>query len=165
MKKSITAVSRKNVSSEGHLLSGGHLIAKKMTIMKVPRKMSRLLIAALLLVPYIAGIPFGQSFAPKVFAQSNAASKISVDLRDKLSHSGPQDRVQVIIQTPAAASSGLLKAARSANGIVSRSYANINALALELPASAVAALANRPDVRYVSADRTTKATGHLETTT
>jgi subtilisin family serine protease len=146
--------------------------------MKTAAKTARFVLVALLLVPYV--IPYGEQLVPEVLAQATLGSKISSDLLEKLnpghspsqdSSSGKadveakQDRIPVIIQTSAAPAFGFLSAARTLGGSVSRTYRNFNQVALELPAAAVAALASRSDVKYVSVDRPTEMMGHLEATT
>src|SRR5262245_30371077 len=133
--------------------------------MKSIRITTTLAVAALLLITCVAGTPLGLNFSPTVSAQTIAPGrKVSSDLQDAINHN-PGARVKVIIQTPAGPSSALLRAARNSSGVVTRIFSNVRGTAVELPASAVAALANRSDVTYVSLDRTTHAAGHLEVTT
>src|SRR5207253_3267423 len=59
----------------------------------------------------------------------------------------------------------LLSSIRLLGGVISRTYQNLNALAAVLPGTLITSVALRPDVTYISLDRPTQLTGHLETTT
>src|SRR5205807_4836526 len=161
--KSKSVLSSKKVLSDGHLLAEGQAPARTVRSAGSLKAMSRIVMAIMLVLSHMAAIPF-LDLSSKAVAQSNSSSKLSADLRDKMNRSGPQDRIQVILRTPAAPSKQLIGAAKS-SGSVARTFQNINAITLNLPAQAIAALAARSDVNYVSIDRPTKSTGHLETTT
>jgi serine protease AprX len=133
--------------------------------MKPTRMIARLVVATLVVAQYVVGIPFGRNLLPNVVAQPQGTrQKLSTVLRDRLEDREPQERVRVIIQT-AGAMSGILSAVKSVGGVVRRDYANLNHIAVDVPAEAVGALAERSDVNFVSEDRPIQVTGHLETTT
>ena len=57
----------------------------------------------------------------------------------------------------------LLSSITLLGGVITRSYQNLNALAAVLPGTLISILAARADVTYISLDRPTQITGHLET--
>lgn len=112
--------------------------------------------------------------------------KISPDLRALADNSDDAAPVNVIIRragtqgVQSAASGGqvavpglqtILSVAgldtllRSLGGHVTHRFARLGTLTASVPPKAVAALASRPDVLYVSPDRKLAAAGHVETTT
>jgi serine protease AprX len=99
-----------------------------------------------------------------VLAVPTSDSKISDDLKDKI-NKGTTDKVPVIIQAKGEQLSELLSAIGYSGGAIGRRYKNINAVAVKIPAQAIAALSSRPDVVYICLDRPIRMTGHLETTT
>src|SRR5262249_58842774 len=119
-----------------------------------------LVLAALLLLPYIA-MPVGQHLDPEALAEPTTGSKVSPGLSDKLGKADPSERVSVIIQTRGIPSRALVNAANNEGGNVRRTFKNVDDVVVDLPAAAVAALANRSDVRYMSFDEPTQAPGHL----
>ncbi|MET0625721.1 MAG: S8 family serine peptidase, partial [Pyrinomonadaceae bacterium] len=59
----------------------------------------------------------------------------------------------------------ILGLVNSLGGRVTRTFGQLGLVAARVPESELAALAARPEVRYVSPDRTLGASGHIETTT
>src|SRR6266571_4210482 len=160
MKRSTTQEPTKRIlSPEGHLISDRH------RIMKGSRKISGLLLALLLLIPYF-WIPFVQQLEPKALAGSQVNNNLSSDLEDAINGGG---MVQVIIDTKPSGSSqafsNLIDRISQLGGGVSRILNNNKQLAVNLPAAAVRVLASDNAVRYISLDRPTQVMGHLETTT
>src|SRR5687767_14336102 len=91
------------------------------------------------------------------------AKKVSPDLDGK--KGGDAAPVRVILQLDGKPS-GRLNALLNRNGVhVRGSFRNFNAMAVELPAGAVAELAAFDEVAYVSADRETRPLGHVSLTT
>ncbi|HEV2861980.1 MAG TPA: S8 family serine peptidase [Pyrinomonadaceae bacterium] len=93
--------------------------------------------------------------------------KVSSDLRerqrdardDRRRKKGDDGKVQVILQL-AEKPKGLLNAFLNGNGVhVNAKFKNLNALAVELPVSALEELAAFPEVSYVSADREVTSLG------
>jgi serine protease AprX len=140
----------------------------------------RFLLAALLAVQCIGGIPAGPQIETKVIADSGSKkdsgnvngpapkpgpeSKLSPDLQDEI-RMGRERLISVIVQTPTQPKRGLSTAINQSSGAVRMAFQNIDALAVELPISAVTALASRADVAYVSLDNPTEVTGHVEVAT
>jgi serine protease AprX len=133
--------------------------------MRRTRSITKLLVAALLLAQYVGWNPFDKASLPRVEARSQGArQKLSNDFFDAMAGRDPQERVRVIVQSSGEMGE-LVSAIKRVGGVVRREYANLNHVAVEVPASAVTALAGRSDVDFVSEDRTIEVTGHLETTT
>ena len=133
--------------------------------MKPTRMITRLVVATLMVAQYVVGVPFGRNLLPDVAAQPRAGrQKLSSVLRDSLDDREPQERVRLIVQS-AGAMTGILSAVKDLGGVVRRDYANLNHIAVDVPAAAVGQLAARSDVNFVSEDRPIQVTGHLETTT
>lgn len=107
---------------------------------------------------------------PSGAASANAGrqskkDKVAGDLRDRIGKSRNGEQVKVILQPNGVWSQSLDSDINYHNGNTARKYANFNARALTIPASAVQALANRPDVAFISLDREVKQLGHLTSTT
>ena len=135
--------------------------------MSIKKVQAYLLIVALAMFSLLAGLPFGKGVEPVVEASKEAHApkrKISSDL-ESIIDKGGASQLAVIIQTPGEASSALRSAMARGNGAVRRNYANIDALAVQLPPGQVRQLAARSDVKYISLDRKTLVAGHVETTT
>jgi subtilisin family serine protease len=102
-------------------------------------------------------------------AKGRASAKVSPDLAERTRGKGGEreggDKVTVIVQL-GSRPKGQLNAFLNRNGVhVNADFKNLDALAVELPADAVAQLASFPEVTYVSADReVTSLGGHLSTT-
>src|SRR5712692_1218398 len=117
-----------------------------------------------LLVSLFTGILVGGRAGAQTTAASHRA-KASSDLQAK-AH-GPQsaDAVKVILQLNAPMS-GPLNAFLNRNGVHVRStFRNLNAHAVEMPASIVDAVAAFDEVFFISLDRQTASLGHLSATT
>lgn len=101
-------------------------------------------------------------------------SKVSEDLQELMdkgseirvadADASPQ-MVDVIIQTFSKPGRKLLRALRSKGGFLLSNYDNVDAVAAHVPVDQIGEIASESDVNYVSLDRPTQATGHLETTT
>ncbi|HKG15810.1 MAG TPA: S8 family serine peptidase, partial [Pyrinomonadaceae bacterium] len=109
--------------------------------------------------------PFGGARA----ARRGAGDKLSPDLRALASSPDGLSRVHVIVQQDASGGlslpPGLDSLLSQLGGVVTRRFGKLGALAASLPPNALRALAERSDVRYVSADRAVGSSGHVETTT
>ena len=136
----------------------------KMRIKKVP---AYLLVVALVVFSVSVGLPF-KGFETPVKAAKNEAKapkrKISSDL-ESIINKNPAGQLAVIIQTPAAPSDALRSTISRGQGNVRRNFANVNAMAVQLPPGQVRQLATRSDVGYISLDRKTNVSGHVEVTT
>ncbi|HEX8686124.1 MAG TPA: S8 family serine peptidase, partial [Pyrinomonadaceae bacterium] len=146
--------------------------------MSTKRKILTLLAFCLLLPPFAgaarasAGEKSGrEDEAPR--AQENVnRQKISGALRERAAlgrggrgHDGGGDSVQVIIQLRGRMS-GALNALLNGNGAhVRRELRNLGMAVVELPASAVEALASFEEVSYASLDQETEVLGHVTRTT
>ena len=75
------------------------------------------------------------------------------------------ESVRAIVQTEGESAAALEQFLSACGGRVLRRYEGIGAAAVELPAVAVAGLAELPWVRYVSKDRATRMLGHVSLTT
>jgi serine protease AprX len=122
------------------------------------------LLPILLLFPSIAGLHIGRSFNSSAQAAGASHKKISDDLQGTIGKE-PNKKVKIIVQTDAGPSTALVSSIGSSGGNVRRSYKNLNAVAVEIPAKAVEALASRKDIKFVSLDAATQVAGHLEATT
>ncbi|HKY03491.1 MAG TPA: S8 family peptidase, partial [Blastocatellia bacterium] len=112
----------------------------------------------------MAGFPFDGRLESRALAREHRpASKISRDLQP-LVDLNPGSAVSIIIQTSSAPARSLLSSLDNLNGVIHRSYANLNSIAVQLPAAAVTALSRRHDVSFISLDRTARAAGHIEVT-
>src|SRR5436305_4146344 len=116
-----------------------------------------------LVLAYSAGFPFGQKSLPATQA-SLSVTRISPDLQALIS-ADPLRPLPVIMQTVNPPNLNLLSSITLLGGVITRSYQNLNALAAVLPGTLISILAARADVTYISLDRPTQTTGHLETTT
>ena len=127
----------------------------------------KLLTAALLVSSFvIVNFPYG---GRAVLASPNPQGpNVSSDLQDAISND-PESVVRVIVDTrPAPGSnaySRLMARIVEMGGIVMRSLNSGKTAAVQIAASAIGELASDNGVKYVSLDRATQATGHLETTT
>ena len=92
-------------------------------------------------------------------------AKVSSDLLAKAHSITNADRVKVILQL-SAPMSGDLNALLNSNGVhVRKTFKNLNAHAVEMPASIVDSVAAFDEVAFVSLDRPTQSMGHLSATT
>src|SRR5207302_6335032 len=92
-------------------------------------------------------------------------AKASSDLLKKAHSLTNTDTVKVIVQLRAPMSSSLNSLLNS-NGVhVRKTFQNLGAHAVEMPASIVDTVAAFDEVAYVSLDRPTQSTGHLSATT
>jgi serine protease AprX len=155
--------------------------------LKTPKhyRLRRWLVPACLSLAVCAGAFAGGS---RVKSKGSAGSKISPDLRATVAASQDGDegrnegddgtRVNVIVQQNVSGQNsvyGQTAAALPVQGLdslldavgarVTRRFRKLGVLSVSLPPKAVAALASRADVRYVSPDRALEAAGHVETTT
>ena len=122
------------------------------------------LLTILLMSSLMAGIIPGRAFDASVHAAGATPKKISDDLQGTISKD-PNKRLKVIIQTNAAPSRTLVSSVSSSGGNIKKSYRNLNAVAIEIPAKSIEALVSCKDIKYASLDLTTRVAGHLETTT
>lgn len=104
----------------------------------------------------------GGSVAASVKSSDAGKEKVSVELKQT---PGSKDRVDVIVQSAASWDGSLDKVIKENGGNVKRIYKTLNARAVKLPASAVASLAKRNDVSYISPDRSVEKLGHVTLTT
>src|SRR5262249_25537444 len=91
--------------------------------------------------------------------------KISAEL-EKLLANAKDDSVPIIVEMADGSSSK--SAAAKLGGMASyvrRTFTNFSGVALQGSPKGAKAIADRVDVKYVSLDKTTQVTGHLETTT
>src|SRR5580765_3005848 len=134
--------------------------------LKATKSVLALLSAAFLLSSFLPGFSSG---VRSVLAQSNSQGRrISADLAEAVSNS-PSGVVRVIVDTKSssnsAAYSRLMVRISTMGGIVMRSLNSGKTAAVEIPASAISAFADDNAVKYISLDRNTQVTGHVETTT
>src|SRR5438045_1754526 len=90
--------------------------------------------------------------------------KISPDLLE-LARGAASQRIPVIIQFKGRPGASFDAALSKSGGHVKADLVNFNSRVMELPAPAVEALAARPDVSFVSLDRTNISFGHVSLTT
>src|SRR5437660_10892328 len=143
------------------IMAGEVIRRAKIKRSRVVTWLTFLSLAASLCLP---GIMVGEraSAAPK---ESKQGKKFSSDLDDKAHGPKRNDTVKVILQLDAAMSGGLNSLLNS-NGVhLKKTFQNLGAHAVEMPASVVDALAAFDEVAYVSLDRATQSTGHLSATT
>jgi subtilisin family serine protease len=124
----------------------------------------------LALVIFLMAFPFEQRIISTARAESSKSKphkKVSDDLLDesgkRVRQGRGQELIPVIIQTPD--TNTLPSTLGKMGGRINRSFRKLRAMSAQLPAQAVAALASRADISYISADRQTQVTGHLEATT
>src|SRR5438128_6258653 len=133
---------------------------------KASKSVLALLTAAFLLSSFLPGFSSG---VRSVLAEPNSQGRrISTDLAEAVSNS-PYGVVRVIVDTKSSSSSTaysrLMVRIGTMGGIVTRSLNSGKTAAVEIPASAISALADDNAVKYISLDRNTQVTGHVETTT
>src|SRR6266550_7313901 len=92
------------------------------------------------------------------------ANKISPDLLE-LTHGAAAQRIPVIIQFNGRPGASFDAALSKTGGHVKADLVNFNSRVMELPAPAVEGLAARPDVGFISLDRTNISFGHVSLTT
>ncbi|HWN98101.1 MAG TPA: S8 family peptidase [Blastocatellia bacterium] len=108
-------------------------------------------------------------------------SKVSLDLQELMDNkpdiSGARARsresgedasprmVDVIIQTASKPDKKFLRALSHRGGYLLSDYNNVEAVAAHVPVDQIGEIASQSHVEYISLDRPTQATGHLETTT
>ncbi len=122
-----------------------------------------------LLVTLTGGIMVGDKAQAQPLAQSKPSAsghdKVSSDLREKVKGAKGSERVNVIIEPAGEWSDSLNYTVSGNNGKVSKSFKNFKSRSISLPPAAVEALANNPEVAYVSLDRDVKVLGHVSLTT
>ncbi|HVF43916.1 MAG TPA: S8 family serine peptidase, partial [Pyrinomonadaceae bacterium] len=95
-----------------------------------------------------------------------AGDKVSPDLREVVNAAGPSERVSVILQGEDLRNEALRDYLKSSGATVSGSFSGLGAQAVEVPAGAVARLADLRGVAHLSLDRPTGALGgHVSSTT
>src|SRR6266496_4863174 len=133
---------------------------------KATKSVLAILTAAFLLSSFLPGSSSG---VRSVLADSHSQGRrVSTDLEEAVSNS-PYGMVRVIVDTKSSANSAayshLMARIGDLGGIVFRSLNSGKTAAVEIPASAISALADDNAVNYISLDRNTQVTGHVETTT
>ncbi|HEX8285767.1 MAG TPA: S8 family serine peptidase [Pyrinomonadaceae bacterium] len=132
---------------------------------KLKRLLAWLVIPALLLLPLGGAAAAGGRSGRGQGDAPRHASKVSADLREHVRKAGGGERVTAIVQ-PRGEWDDEQEGALVAHGArVKQRHENLDARVVELPASAVEALAARDDIEYVSADREMHALGHVSLTT
>src|SRR3989442_5519474 len=96
--------------------------------------------------------------------QSSKAHKVSPDLLE-VARGAATKRVPIIIQFNGQPGASFDLALSNTGGYVKADLLNFNSRVIELPAPAIEALAARPDVGFVSLDRTNISFGHVSLTT
>src|ERR1051325_5445003 len=128
-----------------------------------------ILIATLVMAGFVSGerrssVASAQSKAPSL--QANV--KMSPDLQTLVSDA-PEQLVSVIIDTPALTTAksvnNLMAKVSALGGIVTRSLNGGKTAAVQIPASQLASLKSDTAVQYISLDRPTQVTGHVDNTT
>jgi subtilisin family serine protease len=116
-----------------------------------------------LLFSMVAGIMVGD----KAYAQSGSTkgSKVSPDLSKKVKDSAASTHVTAIIRANGSWGSTLDNAIKNNGGSIKRTFSKLNLRTVDLPVSAVNALATRTDLAYLSLDKEIKPFGHLTMTT
>ncbi|HWP43882.1 MAG TPA: S8 family peptidase, partial [Blastocatellia bacterium] len=139
--------------------------------MKLKAVLVRITIAVIVTTLLMIGSPLGGLFETRALAQRGPKKapvsnprKVSDELLSEVAK-GPQRVHKVIIQTEGGRATSLAAPVAMAGGVTRRVFDNVGALTVELPGNAITALAKRSDVKFISLDRPTRATGHLETTT
>ena len=94
--------------------------------------------------------------------QEQPAGKLSDELKAK---ARKKEKVRVIVQTAGAPSDELMAEVTGKGGAVKSRLEHVRAAAVEVSGTELEALANRPDVTFVSPDRPIEQFGHVETTT
>jgi serine protease AprX len=122
------------------------------------------LLASLLLLSSMAGALPGRRFVASAQSAREIPKKISEDLQGAISKDSNK-KLKVIIQTYMAPSKGLASSISGSGGNIRKSYRNLNAAVVEMPAKAIEALASRKDIKFASLDASTRVAGHLEATT
>ena len=92
-------------------------------------------------------------------------AKVSTDLAAKAHSLKNADIVKVIIQLRSPMSSSLNSLLNSNGAHVRKTFKNLNACAVEVPASIVDTIASYDEVSFLSFDRPTVSMGHLSATT
>src|ERR1051325_8052526 len=122
------------------------------------------LLTILLLLSSMAGLVPSHRLIASAQSFKLIPKKISEDLLGTISKD-PNKKLKVIIQTYAAPSRAFASSVSSSGGDVKKSYRNLNAVAVEMPAKAIEALTSRKDIKFASIDAATRVAGHLEATT
>ncbi len=93
-------------------------------------------------------------------------TKISRDLRVSINNDASKMmRVIVQTQTPPQKTKDFLTALSRTGGTIRKSFTRINAAVVEIPAASVDSLLSRTDIKFISPDRPTQVSGHVEVTT
>src|SRR2546428_6407569 len=122
-------------------------------------------VASLTCLSLVLSLSGGIMVGDRASAQSSNKKKGSPDLVSKAQSLTSTDTVKVIVQLRAPMSS-TLNSLLNSNGVhVRKTFQNLSAHAVEMPASIVDAVAAFDEVSYVSLDRPTQSTGHLSATT
>ncbi|HKQ52652.1 MAG TPA: S8 family serine peptidase [Pyrinomonadaceae bacterium] len=118
-----------------------------------------------LLVTMTGGIMVGDNAHAQPANSNSGRDKVSEDLREKVKGAKSDERVNVIIEPTSSWSSSLNYTVTGNGGKVSKTFKNFTSRTVSLPPAAVEALANNPEVAYVSLDRPVKLLGHVSLTT
>src|SRR6266545_4111229 len=121
-------------------------------------------ITLFLLVAFLSSLNFLTDHT-KAQAVSRAADKVSLDLIELAQDTSSNRRVTVIIQFNGNPGSTFDCFLSSNSGRAKGAFLNFNAQAVELPARALEALANQPEVAFISLDREIIPFGHVSLTT
>ncbi|HJQ23908.1 MAG TPA: S8 family peptidase [Blastocatellia bacterium] len=152
------------------LLTNGFLVAN---LFSPSRRFRSQVTAALLVICLMVAMSFSQLLSGVTHAdqtghgQSGPGRNMSADLQEFL-NTAAGGWVGVIVETKPSpngqAFSRFLTRIAQLGGTVSRRLNNDKHLAVQIPVAAAAALASDNAVKYVTLDKTTHVTGHLETT-
>src|SRR5689334_9518893 len=138
--------------------------------MIIKKSVVKVLTAVVLAASFtLAGLPLFAHLEGTAFAKSKTQDKkFASDVEDAI-YSGPDKLIRVIVDTAAseksAAFSNVMGRINDLGGTIFRSLNDGKTAAVEIPASALLDLANDNGVKYITLDRDTACTGHLETTT
>src|SRR6185369_9611232 len=117
----------------------------------------------------VAGLPLIGHLENTAMAKEKAQDKkIASDVEDAM-YSAPDKMVRVIIDTApsqkSAAFSNLMGRINDLGGTIFRSLNDGKTAAVQIPARALRDLENDKGIKYITLDRDTNVTGHLEATT
>ncbi|HEX8709732.1 MAG TPA: S8 family peptidase, partial [Pyrinomonadaceae bacterium] len=129
---------------------------KRPPFIKVLTTLSLLVLAA-------AGIMLGD--VARAQTAVTLGDKVSADVRQKAKTAKGTDKINLIVQSNSKWSSTLTSNVNGNGGSISRSFTNFNARLVSLPVTAIDALANNSEVRFISLDRELKQLGHVTLTT
>ncbi|HWP55710.1 MAG TPA: S8 family serine peptidase, partial [Pyrinomonadaceae bacterium] len=121
--------------------------------------MASFLVAACL----VAVVPIGEPF--QVQARTAGSSKIAPDLTELIRKGQGHVRQKLIIQYDDTLPLQIDYLLPSLGGVLKRQLNKLKIRIVDLPLNAVAALASRKEVQYISLDRPVDSFGHIESTT